>query len=148
MIIKESGREVDDDLVGMYLTDKANQVVRDTEDHQDVELLLEFYLTHVEEIANTVTRTLHNMRATEDIVNIILDSQRNSLLVFELKLAMGTLGLTGGAMVAGFFGMNLRNGLELEPGAWASMVLISLMIAGTTVFSARRKMQQLVKRTI
>lgn len=130
----------------MYLTDKQTNFVR--QDHQDIELLLESYLTQIEEIANTVTRTSYNMRATEDIVNIILDTQRNSLLVFELKLAMGTLGLTGGALVAGVFGMNLKSGLETTDSAWIAMVGLATFIVGVIIASARRRMLKLIKRSL
>lgn len=46
-----------------------------------------------------------NVRHTEDIVELILDSNRNSLLGLDLKVSICTLGLTSGALIAGLFGM-------------------------------------------
>jgi magnesium transporter len=54
------------------------------------------------------------VRSTEDIVELILDANRNELLALDLKVSIGTLGLTSGALVAGLFGMNVRSPLRLE----------------------------------
>jgi len=45
------------------------------------------------------------VRSTEDIVELILDANRNSLLGLDLKVSIATLGLTSGALIAGLFGM-------------------------------------------
>lgn len=42
----------DDDLVAMYLTDKQNGTVRQMDDHEDLEVLLESFSKQVEEIVN------------------------------------------------------------------------------------------------
>lgn len=46
-----------------------------------------------------------NVKSTEDIIELILDSNRNSLLGLDLRVSIATLGLTSGALVAGLFGM-------------------------------------------
>lgn len=46
-----------------------------------------------------------NVRHTEDIIELILDSNRNSLLGLDLRVSIATLGMTAGALVAGLFGM-------------------------------------------
>ena len=42
----------------------------------------------------------------------ILDANRNSLMLLDLKFSIGTLGIGGGAFVASLYGMNLKNFLE------------------------------------
>jgi acetyl/propionyl-CoA carboxylase alpha subunit len=42
----------DEDLTAMYLTDKKNNLTRDIQDHQDLEVLLETFSKQVEEIVN------------------------------------------------------------------------------------------------
>lgn len=42
----------DEDLNAMYLTDKKNNIVRDLQDHEDLEVLLESFAKQVEEIVN------------------------------------------------------------------------------------------------
>ncbi|KAI9598006.1 hypothetical protein BDF19DRAFT_433243 [Syncephalis fuscata] len=124
--------EEDEDLTEMCLTSKKEDRKDITEYHEEIELLLETYLKQIEEIANVASSLTANMRTTEDIVNIMLDSQRNSLLLFELRLTMATMGLTGGAFIASIFGMNLVSTLET-----ASLVFIVAM----------RRMRLLVKKS-
>lgn len=64
-----------------------------------------------------------NVQSTQEIVELILDSNRNALLALDLKVRLGanplcpgftpyqvsiaTMGLGTGALVAGLFGMNV-----------------------------------------
>jgi hypothetical protein len=54
-------------------------------------------------------------------VNIILDANRNSLMLLDLKVSIGTLGLGSGALVASLYGMNVKNFLEESDFAFASI---------------------------
>ena len=45
-------------------------------------------------------------------VKAILDANRNSLMLLEIKFSIGTLGIGTGALIAGLYGMNLRNFME------------------------------------
>ena len=42
----------------------------------------------------------------------ILDANRNSLMLLDLKFSIGTLGIGSGAFIASLYGMNLKNFLE------------------------------------
>lgn len=42
----------DDDLTAMYLTDRKNNITRERDDHDDLEVLLESFSKQVEEIVN------------------------------------------------------------------------------------------------
>ncbi|RKP35562.1 Mg2+ transporter protein cora-like protein [Dimargaris cristalligena] len=130
--------EQDEDLAAMYLSAKESNAPRATNDHEEVELLLETYLKQVEEIANIIAALNTNMRSTEDIVNIMLDAQRNNLMMLELQVNIGMLGLTAGALGAGLFGMNLINHHEAHPLAFAmvttfiiGMVSVVILISNT-----------------
>lgn len=89
----------------MYLTAKKNGAPRDAQDHEEIELLLESFSKQCEEIVSEVEGLSANVRHTEDIIELILDANRNSLLGLDLKVSICTLGLTSGALVAGLFGM-------------------------------------------
>ena len=89
----------------MYLTAKQQNTPRDPSDHEECELLLESFDKQVEELVSEVETLSANVSATEAIVELILDSNRNELLALDLKVSIGTLGLTSGALVAGLFGM-------------------------------------------
>lgn len=45
-------------------------------------------------------------------VKAILDANRNSLMLLDLKFSIGTLGIGSGAFFAGLWGMNLKNFME------------------------------------
>ena len=92
----------------MYLTDKKNNITRKVEDHEDVEVLLESFSKQVEEIVNEaenievrpppLSRTCNifphhqsNVQSTQEIVELILDSNRNTLLALDLKVGRCTL---------------------------------------------------------
>jgi magnesium transporter len=47
-----------------------------------------------------------------DRVKAILDANRNSLMLLDLKFSIGTLGIGSGAFVAALYGMNLKNFIE------------------------------------
>lgn len=42
----------------------------------------------------------------------ILDANRNSLMLLDLKFSIGTLGIGSGAFIAALYGMNLKNFIE------------------------------------
>lgn len=49
----------------------------------------------------------------------ILDANRNSLMLLDLKFSIGTLGIGSGAFVAALYGMNLKNFIEeSDIGFW------------------------------
>ncbi|CAE6463335.1 unnamed protein product [Rhizoctonia solani] len=99
----------DEDMNNMYLTDKKLGVERKMEDHDELEVLLESFDKQVEEIVNEAETTISNVQSTQEIVELILDSNRNALLALDLKVSIGTFGIGVGALVAGLFGMNVSD---------------------------------------
>ncbi|KAI9725737.1 MAG: magnesium ion transporter [Chrysothrix sp. TS-e1954] len=104
--------EADDDLAAMYLTEKAKGALRENDDHTEVEMLLENYHKVTDEIVQVSGNLVSNIRNTEEIVKAILDANRNSLMLLDLKFSIGTLGLGGGTFFAALYGMNLKNFIE------------------------------------
>ncbi|CAL3964063.1 hypothetical protein PZA11_001507 [Diplocarpon coronariae] len=104
--------EADDDLAAMYLTEKSHDMVRGEDDHTEVEMLLESYYKLCDEIVQESGNLVSNIRSTEEIVKAILDANRNSLMLLDLKFSIGTLGIGSGAFIAALFGMNLKNFME------------------------------------
>ncbi|KAG0334265.1 magnesium ion transporter [Podila horticola] len=137
----------DDDLANMYLTDKKHGITRTADSHDEIEILLESYLKQVEEIANTVSILKQQMQSTEEIVNVILGANRNQLLLFELRIAMGTLGMSSGAIIASLYGMNLHNYLETNPHAFAIVGSTALGISMMVFAFCSRKLRMLAKGT-
>ncbi|KAI4105288.1 MAG: hypothetical protein L6R37_002836 [Teloschistes peruensis] len=104
--------DADDDLVSMYLSERAQGKVREEDDHTEVEMLLESYHKVCDEIVQISGNLVSNIRNTEEIVKAILDANRNSLMLLDLKFSIGTLGIGSGAFVASLYGMNLKNFIE------------------------------------
>ncbi|KFA64041.1 hypothetical protein S40285_04210 [Stachybotrys chlorohalonatus IBT 40285] len=104
--------EADDDLAAMYLTEKTHDLYRGLDDHTEVEMLLESYHKLTDEIVQEAGNLVSGIRNTEEIVRAILDANRNSLMLLDLKFSVGTLGLAMGTFVAGLYGMNLENFIE------------------------------------
>ncbi|KAF9938030.1 magnesium ion transporter [Modicella reniformis] len=137
----------DEDLAGMYLTEKRKGHPRLTDSHDEVEILLEAYMKQVEEIANVVALVKHSIQSTEDFVNVFLGAKRNQLLLFELRIAMGTLGISSGTIIAGFYGMNLINYLEHNPYGFWVVSGVAVALSGSVFGTCARKLRILAKGT-
>ncbi|KAK6355384.1 magnesium ion transporter, variant 2 [Orbilia brochopaga] len=134
--------EADEDLAGMYLTEKAQGIERPSEEHSEIELLLESYYKMADEIVQISGNLVANIKNTEDIVNIILDANRNSLMLLDLKFSIGTLSTGCGAALAALYGMNLKNFIEESDfgffGVSGLVVVLSAVIFGYGLHRLRR----------
>jgi len=59
--------EADDDLAGMYLSEKLRGIERENEEHAEAELLLESYYKVTDEIVQISGNLMSNIRSTEDM---------------------------------------------------------------------------------
>ncbi|OAR01665.1 hypothetical protein LLEC1_03977 [Akanthomyces lecanii] len=121
--------EAEDDLGDMYLTEKKHESTRAADDHTEVEMLLESYHKIADEIVQEAGNLVSGIRNTEEIVRAILDANRNSLMLLDLKFSVGTLGLAMGTFLAGLYGMNLENFIEETAWGFGAVTITS------TVFS-------------
>ncbi|PFH55977.1 hypothetical protein XA68_17246 [Ophiocordyceps unilateralis] len=123
--------EADDDLSAMYLTEKAGETRqrRGTDDHTEVEMLLESYHKLTDEIVQEAGNLVSGIRNTEEIVRAILDANRNSLMLLDLKFSVGTLGLAMGTFVAGLYGMNLDNFMEETSWGFGTVTGLSAVLS-------------------
>lgn len=119
--------------------------VRDT---GEVEMLLEAYYKQCDEIVQQAETMINNIKSTEDIVNIILDANRNSLMVFELRVAIFTLGFTIATILPAFYGMNLKNYIEDSNFAFFSVVGISLAMGGVMSLVYLRRLREVKRMTM
>ncbi|PVU94786.1 hypothetical protein BB561_002252 [Smittium simulii] len=136
----------DEDLAGMYLTKKKEGYPQPVDHHEEVELMMETYLKQVEEIANAVESTSSQLKTTEDVVNIILDSQRNSLMMLDIRLAVLTVALAVGTFISSLFGMNLISGFEEHPLAFYITSAIALTLVCSVVGACFFKIIKTLKR--
>ncbi|KAF8636345.1 hypothetical protein AX16_010998 [Volvariella volvacea WC 439] len=135
----------DEDLIAMYLSDKRNGVTHAINDHEEIELLLESFSKQVEEIVNEAENIQSNVQSTQEIVELILDSNRNALLALDLQVSIATLGIGTGALVAGLFGMNLTSHMESHPYAFYVMSASSAAIAVLVAWAGFRRLVKIRK---
>lgn len=119
--------EQDDMLCDMYLTDWKSGIVRIEDDHSEIEMLLETYHNHVDEIVQRTENTISNVRTTEEIINIILDSNRNQLMLLNIKMGVGMFSLGGAIFVGSLYGMNLENFIEETDYGYAVATIVGLL---------------------
>ncbi|KAI0894126.1 cora-domain-containing protein [Annulohypoxylon nitens] len=121
--------EADDDLADMYLTEKTRDIHRELDDHTEVEMLLESYHKLCDEIVQEAQNLVSSIRNTEEIIRAILDANRNSLMLLDLKFSVGTLGLAMGTFIAGLYGMNLENFIEETHWGFAAVTGVSIVFS-------------------
>ncbi|GAV27745.1 hypothetical protein PMKS-001213 [Pichia membranifaciens] len=135
----------DDELSELYLTEKQNGTQRSKDDHQEVELILESYSLHCDAIVQTIESRVNDVRTTEEIINIILDSNRNDLMLLNLRLSITLMCLASLLFLAASYGMNLENFIE-EKNAWFWIVTGGSAVVSIVLFRmASKKLTQLQK---
>ncbi|PPQ88528.1 hypothetical protein CVT25_009908 [Psilocybe cyanescens] len=145
-LVEEALDEVlsqDEDMDAMYLSDKKNN--QEVVDHEELEVLLESFSKQVEEIVNEAENIESNVQSTQEIVELILDSNRNALLALDLQVSIATLGVGSGALVAGLFGMNLLSHIETHPYGFYVMTGLSATLAFLVAFTGFRKLAKIRK---
>ena len=130
----------------MYLSErKATGKPRDEENHQEVEMLLESYHKICDEIVEISGNLISNIRNTEEVVKAILDANRNQLMLLELKFSVGTLGLAGGTLIAGLYGMNLENHIEDNNIAFGAVSAVCFGLSAIIALYGMRKLRKVQK---
>lgn len=118
----------DEDLNDMYLTTlKLYNPSNNVTDYSDIEMILESYYKHCDEVVQQAGSLISDIKATEEIVNIILDANRNSLMLFELKVTIYTLGFTVATLIPAFYGMNLKNYIEESYYGFGAVTVFSII---------------------
>lgn len=135
-LVRDTVREVldtDEDLAGMYLSDRLAGRPHRAADHQEAEYMLEAYHKAADGLAESAAASIGVIRKKDSIFRSSLAVQRNQIMFLEARIAIHTLGLAAGTLIAGLFGMNLVNYLEESPYGFA--VLTGACVALSAIFS-------------
>ncbi len=126
-----------EDVRGMMLAlRRLNPSTEQLEEAEDeVENLLEYYLQRCETCHGEAERLLENTRDLEESISVSLSARRFEVSRLELSLSIATFGTAVGALVAGIFGMNLRNRFEMSTAAFYGTSMGT--IAGVVILCAR-----------
>lgn len=72
----------------------------------------------------------------------ILDANRNSLMLLDLKFSIGTLGIGSGAFVASLYGMNLKNFIEESDLGFVGVTAWSFIFAAVVCTYGLKKLRK------
>ncbi|KAI9189218.1 magnesium ion transporter [Blastocladiella emersonii ATCC 22665] len=137
--------DTEEDMVDMHLTRHGRGETVDNYD--DLELLMETYLSYAEELLDSTAAMIQQVQSTERFITLTLDSQRNALLILEIKFAMFGVACTSGALLASLFGMNLMSGLEENPEAFNVVCTLTGAICGGVLGSGIWRMSRVTRQT-
>ena len=116
----------DEEMLDLLLTEQAEARMTNQEvafdRHEQVELLLGVYARQLSNSLYEIRYLLNRLQSKQEFVSLALAGYRNRLVRMNVNLGIGALSLGLGTTVAGFFGMNLINGLETSPTAFLSVV--------------------------
>lgn len=135
----------DEELNELYLTAKKQGSSRVGDDHSEVEFLLETYSLHCDAIVQTAESRLNDVKTTEEIIAIVLDSNRNDLMLLNLKFSITLLSMACLLFMGATYGMNLENFIE-DRENWFFLVCSGFTCLSIVIFYlANRKLVRLQK---
>ncbi|KNE54221.1 hypothetical protein AMAG_00212 [Allomyces macrogynus ATCC 38327] len=141
----------DEDMIDMCLSNDATSAATAAAtaevDYDDLELLLETYLSNMEEVLDSTATLLQTVTSTERFITLSLDSQRNALLILEIKFAMFGVACTSGALLASLFGMNLNSGLEESSTAFLGVCAVTAILCAGVLGAGVSRMHAVTKGT-
>ena len=124
--------ESDEDMIDLQLTAKSNAKKENRtlplESHDNVEMVLEEYARQLNSILLEIDYMLSRVQSKQDMLALSLDAYRNRMIRMNLYLTIGGISLAFSTTVAGFFGMNVINGMEHAEG------IFELVVAGSCLF--------------
>jgi Mg2+ and Co2+ transporter CorA len=126
----------DHEMLALLLTEQANaketgQIVA-FDRHQHVELLLGVYARQLNNTLMEIQFVLQRIQSKQEFVALALAGYRNRMIRMNVNINIATLSLCLGTTVAGFYGMNVVNGLEQSTTAFSTIVMCS-SVAGMAV---------------
>ncbi|EQC26545.1 hypothetical protein SDRG_15637 [Saprolegnia diclina VS20] len=111
-------------------------------DTEDAESLLEVYLQDIYATQTRVSLMLNNIRNTESMVMLRLDTKRNYLLTVDLTLTLWTTMLTVPTFIVGGFGMNLDSTTQQTPYMFWIVFGFCVLFPITSVYLVKRFLEQ------
>lgn len=131
--------EQTDELNALYLTETSNGTPRLQANHAEAEMLLESYYKTIDEIVQTVENLRSQVKTSEEIINIVLDSNRNELMLLGLKFSTGLLSMGIALYIAALYGMNLENFIEEAGGGFEFIICFgSVLVIALFLFSVKQ----------
>jgi len=147
----------DEEMLGLLLTEgkKAQGKGEFLEKslYENAELLLEEYARQLKNVQHEVQYLLRKVQSKQEMVAISLDAYRNKMIRMSLTVSIASLGFATSTTVAGMYGMNLINGLENSPSAFANVVMTTsaagaVIMAGCMAYISGSNMRRQTLRKV
>lgn len=120
--------ESDEDMADIYISRSNNPV----DNHDEVELILENYEKHMQEILNEISGMLKELDINQKVMDLNYADNRNKIALLNLKVSYITLVIAIISLVPSIFGMNIVNKTEDNFGAFIGIfVLIFIAVVGS-----------------
>jgi hypothetical protein len=88
---------------------------------------------------------MRSWKYPEEVIRAILDANRNQLMLLEIKFSVGTLGLATGTLIAGLYGMNLKNFIEESDLAFGAVSLTCFGLSAIVCVYGMRRLRRVQK---
>lgn len=115
----------EEDLLSLSLTEaakaKQNGEKLDAREHVKMELLFEEYARQLDNILHEIQYLMKRIESKREMIGLSMDSFRNRWLRVNVYLSIVGISLATSTTVAGFFGMNMINGLDESPTAFLTV---------------------------
>lgn len=119
----------DEQMLDLLLTEQEKASEQGTQvdfqRHEDVELLLGVYARQIANVSMEISYLIGRLQSKQEFVSLALAGYRNRMIRMNVHIGIAGLSLGLGTAVAGFFGMNVINGLEGSTSAFTSILLAS-----------------------
>jgi magnesium transporter len=126
----------DQDMADLALSEKDENADIESR-HYQVELLFENYHRQLTLIHQQMVQLERRLKSRQELEAMSLDVYRNRLITLDVEMSMRSIGLGLCTVMAGFFGMNIHNGVEqVHPFAFYGVC----GAIGLTAFSYYSKM--------
>ena len=111
----------DEDMSKLYISIENNPIDK----HNEVELILENYDKHIQEILNEISGILKELDINQRVLTLNYANNRNKIAKLNLNISYTSLAISLTGLIPNIFGMNLRNNME---NSHLSFLLISFLL--------------------
>ena len=126
----------DDKMLGLLLTEqeaaRKRMEIIDPKLHSAVEIVLEHYIRQLNHLSQQTNYLLMRIQSKVELVELSIDAYRNRLIQMNVNLGIAAVALASGTTIAGFFGMNVINGLEHSTSAF-SVIMVGSLVVGSGI---------------
>ena len=124
----------DEEMLSLLLTEQAQAVATGQpvafSRHEHVELLLGIYARQISNVAMELGFLLGRLQSKQEFVALALAGYRNRMVRMNVHIGIASLSMAFSTTIAGFYGMNLVNGMEGSPNGFLMVSALAVLSSG------------------